>query len=214
MVRLNSLLLTALLLSLSAADVAANRLLMNADGTYETAYCWQYGGVVAPDYGAFAECYFAPHPIRTLVFDLVGLGFPEPFSMDAFIWQDESGKPGAVLWSRMNWNPGDPGIWPQVTRHTLAVDDDVTGGNGWWVGWWGNWPGTNCYAATVADLDGGAGCPLTKVAPGQGYPSGWQHVSIVWGPTAALGIGAEVDDATPVVTGSWGAIKRLYSARD
>jgi hypothetical protein len=32
-------------------------LLMHADGSYETAYAWSYGGNVAPDYGAFAERY-------------------------------------------------------------------------------------------------------------------------------------------------------------
>jgi hypothetical protein len=32
-------------------------LLLNFDGSAENGYCWQYGGIVPPYYGAFAECY-------------------------------------------------------------------------------------------------------------------------------------------------------------
>ena len=53
---------------------------------------------------------------------------------------------------------------------------------------------------------------LTNIAPGIGFPTGWNDVSVVWGPTVALGIGAEVlpCEPTPTKTTSWGAIKALY----
>ena len=69
-------------------------------------------------------------------------------------------------------------------------------GPGWWVG---------------ADLDGPGGFPYTNIAPGIGFPTGWQDVSVLWGPTQALGIGAEVlpCDPVPTVGTTWGRIKAL-----
>ncbi len=32
-------------------------LIYNHDGSFENGYCWQYGGVVPPSYGAFGEGY-------------------------------------------------------------------------------------------------------------------------------------------------------------
>ena len=62
------------------------------------------------------------------------------------------------------------------------------------------------------DLDGPGGCAMTNIAPGIGYPTGWQNVSVTWGPTQALGIGAEVTPCDPVPTmeSSWGRVKSLY----
>lgn len=53
---------------------------------------------------------------------------------------------------------------------------------------------------------------MTKIHSSTGYPEGWQNVSVVWGPTQALGIGAEVIECTntPVKETTWGAIKALY----
>jgi len=51
---------------------------------------------------------------------------------------------------------------------------------------------------------------MMKIPPGAGYPTGWQSVDLVWGPTAALGIGAEVDLPTPAEPTTWGSIKALY----
>lgn len=68
------------------------------------------------------------------------------------------------------------------------------------MGYWPEWPQDVQGWFVGADLDGfGGGCPYTNIAPGLGYPTGWNHVSIVWGPTRALGIAAEVTECTTPV---------------
>ncbi len=63
----------------------------------------------------------------------------------------------------------------------------------------------------AADLNGPGGCPFTCIAPGIGYPTGWQDVDTVFGPTRAVGIGTWVrEPPTPVQEKSWGAVKALY----
>ena len=80
------------------------------------------------------------------------------------------------------------------------------------MGYWGNWPDAPGGWFVGADTNGFGGCPLTCIRPGIGYPTGWQNVSIIWGPTTALGIGAEAHEcgATPVRESSWGQIKAPF----
>jgi hypothetical protein len=49
----------------------------------------------------------------------------------------------------------------------------------------------------AADTDGPGGCPYTNIAPGIGYPTGWQNVGVVWGPTRSLGIAVRVGQDPP-----------------
>ena len=49
-------------------------LLFNAAGAYEDGYALWLGGVVPPDYGAFAECYSGPSEVRAVVFDFTQSG--------------------------------------------------------------------------------------------------------------------------------------------
>jgi hypothetical protein len=95
---------------------------LNFDGSAENGYCWQYGGIVPPTYGAFAECY------------------------------------------------------------------DVSGPK--WVGYLANFSAQPCGYFVAADTNGFGGCPFSNIAPGIGYPTGWNNVSVVWGPTQSIGIGA------------------------
>jgi hypothetical protein len=62
-----------------------------------------------------------------------------------------------------------------------------------------------------ADENGPGGHPWTHVAPGFGYPTGWQHPATIWGETRSLGMGVYVAEGpTPVTPGTWGRIKALY----
>jgi hypothetical protein len=85
----------------------------------------------------------------------------------------------------------------------------------WWVGFWGNWPGELQGWLIGADLDGPGSAPKTNIAPGIGFPTGWQNVSVAFGPTRALAIGAEIVECqpTPAKQSTWGIVKALYASR-
>ena len=199
------------LLAASGSDEPCGETLMSSDGSYENGYSWQYGGVARPMFGALAECYQGRVTVCSVDCDFSGIGI-EAGSIDVFVWDDESGCPGAVLCVRMNFNPGTVAFWPSVSRHRVLMPNCCTG-DAWWVGYWGDWPGQMSGLYVGADLDGPGGCPKTCIAPGLGFPSGWQSVDVVWGSTAAMGIGAEVLPCAPVAieTKSWGQVKALYA---
>ena len=105
---------------------------------------------------------------------------------------------------------GDWG-WPSLSRHEFGINANCADG-GLFAGYWGNWPNAVMGWFVGADLDGYGGCPLTNIAPGIGYPTGWNNVSIVWGPTQAIGIGVELNPcgAVPIQETSWGKVKALF----
>lgn len=185
--------------------------LLNADGSYEDGYSWQYGGLVSPTYGALAECYQGQSTVCGAFFDFTGVGYFETGLIDVYVWVDDAGRPGAVLCARFSAHPPSLPMWPDFARFHVDLPECCTG-DAWWVGYWGDWPGQQSMQYVGADLDGPGGCPMTNIAPGLGWPSGWQSVDLVWGTTAALGIGAEVQPCLPVPTqtSSWGSVKRLY----
>ena len=184
---------------------------MNADADYENAYNWQYGGVAPPQYGAMAECYDGPLTVCSIILDATGIGIPEESFADLYVWRDLDGLPGEVVTLVPHVFVGPLPIWPDVVRHVFDVPD-VECVDRAWVGYWPDHPGWQAYWFIGADLDGPAGCAMTNIAPGIGYPTGWQNVSVTWGPTQALGIGAEVIPCDPVPTmkSSWGRVKSLY----
>ena len=186
--------------------------LMHADGSYESFCAWEYGGNAAPDWGAFAERYEGAARVDAVIVDLTDFGFSDMQSIDAYVWADDGAVPGEVLRVLPGIETYTSGLWPHFGRNVFELPEPVCVGTRWWVGYWGDY-GSMAPFFVGADLDGpGGGSSATKIAPGQGYPTGWQDVSVRWGPTAALGIGAEVDSCppTPVENGTWGAIKALY----
>jgi hypothetical protein len=185
--------------------------MMHADETYESAYGWSYEGQRAPDYGAFAETYSGPCDVHAIILDLTALvWYSDP--LDAYVWADDGGIPGPVTAVVPNIDPGTVALWPNVSRHRIELDGTLGVEPAWWAGYWGRWPGELVSYFIAADLDGpGGGRPMTKIAPGLEWPSGWQDVAVRWFPTAALGIGAEVSDSPTTVRGtSWGAVKALF----
>jgi hypothetical protein len=81
------------------------------------------------------------------------------------------------------------------------------------VGFWGNWPGVLCGYFCAADLNGFGGYPWTNVAPGIGYPTGWNDPSIIWGTTQSMGCGAYFGTECgpiPADSQTWGSIKALF----
>lgn len=189
-------------------------LLLNADGDYEAGLNWQYNGVQAPYYGAMAECYSGEGEICSAILDLTRTQADLPSAtLDAFIWDDNGGQPGSVRCVALDMDPGAVEFWPLASRHAIPLPDGCCVESSWWVGYWPNWPGMTARWLTTADVTGTTHCPLTNIAPGIGYPTGWSNVSIVWGPHNALGIGAEMISCnpTPIRSSTWGAVKTLYS---
>ena len=185
---------------------------LNSDSTYENGYGWSYGGNHAPDWGAFAECYPNTGGICALVFDLTQVDQRPGTRMDGYVWMDDGGIPGAVLCLVSDVDPGTIAMWPSVSRHVVPLSSTCCVSGFAWVGYWGNWPGFSPSWYVAADLDGPGGCPKTHIYPGLGVPSGWQNVSVVWEPTAALGLGLESVICHPVATHptTWGRIKSIY----
>ncbi|HOC00772.1 MAG TPA: hypothetical protein PKM43_18740 [Verrucomicrobiota bacterium] len=201
------------LVSRALPDTVCGTLLWNADQSFETAYGWQYEGVVPPYYGAFAESYHGEWEVCAAVFGFTTTYDPTGKVMDVYVWGDASGVPGNVLCAVPGVDPGPVAQWPFVSFHEVRLSGCCTGTD-WWVGYWGAWPGEVAWWFTAADEDGPGGDPKTNIAPGLGYPTGWQDVMIPFGPTQALAIGAEVIPCTaiPVQESSWGRIKSIYQS--
>ena len=156
----------------------------NWDGSAENGYCWQYGGVVPPQYGAFAECYSFTGNVCGIELNLTGIGYPtQPATL--FVWADGGGMPGTVIAQGTGTPSGVP-LWPSVAPFDFPMSATVAGV--FWAGYWANFSQQGCGYFIAADLNGFGGCPMTDIAPGIGYPTGWNNVSVVWGPTQALGI--------------------------
>ena len=187
-------------------------LLMHSDGTYETGYAWRYGGCQAPDYGSFAERYEGCRQVTAIVLDVTDNGYQLLECLDAYVWADDGGVPGDVLAMEPEVCLDGVPWWPYVGRYTVAMAEPPLVDGVWWVGFWGRWPLSDPAFWICADQNGpGGGSPKTKIAPGQQWPEGWQDVPAERGPTAALGIGAEVGDCpTPADGPTWGAIKAMF----
>jgi len=178
---------------------------------YVGGFTWHYDGVAPPDYGAFAEGYSGSGTVCGIRLLLTTLpGSYQGQTLDAYVYDGAGANPGAVLSLTPDIAVTPPGLFPTLTEHDLDVADVVLDG-GFFVGFWPDWPGAPCGWWIVGDLGGPGGCPRTKIAPGIGYPEGWQDPSIVWGPIRALGIGAYLAPLpVPTHASTWGEIKALF----
>lgn len=186
-------------------------LCLNYDGTAENGYCWGYVDFNIPPYwGAFAECCSGQGCVCGIELHLTSIGYP-CIPCDLYVWSNGPGDvPDRVLTVLYGADPCPVAIWPQVSTHDFAIPETPVDGR-FWIGYWGDFAERPCSYFVAADLDGPGGCPYTNIAPGFGYPSGWHDVSIAWGPTQALGIGAWTHTCgTPTRETSWGRIKGLY----
>lgn len=162
-----------------------------ADGTWEDAYSWDSESVIPPDFGAFAQA-FSSELMITGVRMFLTAEVPHPGQvMDLIIWNDDGGVPGTIACIIPGVDPGPVALWPEVSEHFFHITcTDHT--PLFWAGFWGAWPEGPSGWKIAADLDGpGGGNAMTRVAPGLGFPEGWQPVSEVFGPTAALGISVQ-----------------------
>lgn len=186
---------------------------IDGDGAYENAIGWQFEGVAAPDFGAMAQIYAGRRVLCGVILDLSQSGGRPSLGMDLYVWDDGGGVPGAVRAMVVGANPGVVATWPDVGRHLLALPEPSCAEvDSIWVGYRPSWEGERAGWFVGADLDGPPARSLTKIAPGLGFPTGWQSVTTAWGPLSALGIGLSVDACAtePVVSSSWGTLKTLF----
>lgn len=186
--------------------------LQNHDDSFENAYAWVTGGVAPPTWGAFAEPFVGSFEICEVQLFLTQTGNQAGQTMDVYVWRDDlTGRPGTVVASVLDVDPGPIATWPEVTRVDVPISAIV--GGRWWVGWWGNWPGADAGWLAAADENGVDVGPRTRINAGLGFPAGWDHPNVVlsWANAKSLGIqvagatilsadGAQV--APPVMLGS------------
>jgi hypothetical protein len=189
-------------------------LLCNHDGTFEINGCaWVDGGVARPYYGAFAEGFVGTGVVCGMQFDFTTLpGYQTGQTMDAYVWDSDGTNPTTVLGVTTGIDPGPVAIWYDVSVHDVDVNDVAVDGP-FFVGFWGDWPGADQPGWWVAADFDSPGLPRTNVAPGLGYPTGWQSADMFDGRIRSLGICAYLGQpGVPAQESTWGRIKSLYSS--
>jgi hypothetical protein len=190
---------------------ASGSLIQNHDGSFENGYAWGYAGCVPPYYGAFGEgfslgsgiIYCGAYWLTTLP------DFWEDPPADCYVWEGGVGSsPGAVLAVVTGVEFWGIPSWPTVRQ--FDVDLNVSVGGPFTIGLWPDWPGGLIDYFIAADENGPMGHPWTNIAPGIGYPSGWQDPAVVWGETRSMGCGVYFEQGTPVESETWGSVKSLF----
>lgn len=200
------------------------------DGTFEDAFCFQFGAVVpGSSYGALAEGFFGlgdldedVYVIDNIVLWLTQDGSYTGQLVDLYIWTGGTGvAPGTVLYQSTGRSLTNVPLWPAVGENLLPCGFDMPVED-FAIGYWADFSTNMCGWYVAADRTGVFGHTWACVAPGLGYPTDWQDTEVVWGaPVGALGIGADVvlhttsgvgeedPDETEEMS-TWGLIKQLY----
>jgi hypothetical protein len=191
---------------------AEGTLFYHHDGSFENGYAWDYMGDQPPYYGAFGEGYdLGPGIVACGAYWLSTIpGQWQGQTSDCYIWEGGVGAtPGTVLGVVPDIVFDNILLWPEVGQNDIELNISVDGE--FTVGCWGDWWGRDMNGYFwAADLNGVQGHPWTCVAPGIGYPTGWNDPSIVWGPTRSMGCGVYFEQGTPVESPTWGAVKALF----
>jgi hypothetical protein len=190
---------------------ATGVLIHNHDGSFESAYMWQYAGNRPPYYGAFGESYdLGAGTVSCGVFWLTAVpGDFWTFFTDCYIWEGGTdNSPGAVVGVVADVVFSNIPYWPSVGQNDVEMNIPVTGP--FTVGYWPDWLGITADWFCAADENGPGGHPWTCIAPGMGYPSGWQDPAIVWPNARSMGCGVYFEQGTPIESETWGAVKALF----
>lgn len=182
------------------------------DDTFENGYCWGYGGIVPPYYGAFAEGFsMGAGFVECGAFWFTQAGNYWPCPMDLYVWEGGAASPpGIVLFMSGGHLPENVPPWPTIGQNDFPIGLGVSGE--FTVGYWADHSSAICPYYIAADLNGPGGHPWVNIAPGIGYPTGWQDPSMIWGPTQSLGIGVYFQPPpTEVTSETWGRLKSLFA---
>jgi hypothetical protein len=194
------------------SDQCVGTFYANHDGSFENGYCWQYGGIMPPYYGAFGESYdIEGMNVECAVYTITQVGNYFGQLMDCYVWDGGVyGPPGDVLCVVPGVGDLNIPFWPDCGENEIMLNCCPPGID-FTVGYWADFADTGCGWFCCMDLDGFGGYPWTNIAPGIGFPTGWNHVSVVWGPTQASGTGIMITDPpSPAESQTWGSIKSLF----
>lgn len=180
---------------------------LNHDGSTEGAFTWQNEGIAAPDYGAFAEGYAG------ITWDVCGAQLllmrwgtmTGSGEIDVYVWDYDvaTDNPGAVLSLTASVDISGVVLWPNVSTHDIDCADAPATGNGCFIGYWPrSFVGTLAQFGCAMDEDGPGGVPRTNIAPGIGYPTGWNHPNAVGYTLQAFGIGGWFSPCPPGSSGA------------
>lgn len=188
----------------------AGALVYNHDFSFENAYCWQYDGVQLPYYGALAEAFdLGPCNVECAVYWFTNL-YDIPIPIDVYVWDGGvDGPPGGVLCMLPQVGDLEVGFWPTCCDNYIEINCCASADFA--VGYWVDFSSGYCLEYCCADESGDRGNPWTCIAPGIGYPSGWQHPRVIYPNCVSMGIGVTVTEApSPARSETWGAIKALF----
>jgi hypothetical protein len=200
----------------SGSDDCWATLYYNHDNSFENGFCWQYGGVVpGTTSGAFGEGFDMSFPDGCIVqcIDLwvtqIGNFSGQP--LDLYLWEGGVySPPGNVIIVITGVTLSNVPLWPALGQNAIAFGGGAMGP--FTVGFWADFSAQACQWYIGCDQDGFGGYPWTNIAPGLGYPTGWQNPAVVWGICQSLGIGIHGLEGpiSPVQSVTWGAIKKLF----
>ena len=195
-----------------ARDECVGTLVYNHDSSYENAYCWQLEEVAPPYYGAWAEGFdLGPVNVECAVLWFTTPSpYWEPNPIDVYVWDGGvQGPPENVLCLLPDIEDFQMGFWPEIRQNDIEIDCCVSGDFS--VGYWTDDSDCFCVIYCPADENGPGGNPWTCIAPGLGYPTGWQHPNVVHPNCVSMGLGATItEDPSPADSQTWGKIKSLY----
>jgi hypothetical protein len=197
----------------TGSDQCTQTLYYNHDNSFENGCCWQYGGIVpSTTYGAFGEGFsLGAGVVECMALWVTQVGNYFGQTCDTYVWEGGvSGTPGIVLWSAPGQAFTAIPYWPSCGQNNFDVNFCVSGD--FTVGYWADFSAAVCAWYIALDSDGFGGYPWTNIAPGIGYPTGWNNPAIVWGAVQSLGFGVYFDAGgmTPVESKTWGEIKNLF----
>ena len=183
----------------------------NHDYSFENGYCWQLDGAAPPYYGAFAEAFdVGPAVVECGLYWFTDIGYMPTVIVDVYLWQGGvTTPPGDVLFVRPEVNLGAVGFWPQCTLTEATIECCVDGE--FTVGYWADFCWDECLWYVCVDENGSGGNPWTHIAPGLGYPTGWNHPNVVFPDCVSMGIAATItEEPSPARSKTWGEIKALF----
>ena len=192
----------------------------NHDGTFEGGYCWQFGGVVPPYYGAYAEGFegMGSVGVECGIYWFSQVGYFAGAPMDAYVWEGgfcteppgPYNPPGAVLCVVPGVVPTNIPLWPEVGENQVEFGCCSVGSD-FAVGYWADFSQDICEWFIMGDDNGFGGCPWTCIAPGIGYPTGWQSIALIFPGCLSLGIEATIlEEPSPAESQTWGSLKALF----
>lgn len=179
----------------SSAEPGLTGLVANADGSWESGLRWGPEGVEGPEFGAFAERMPVTGAITAVEVTLGRLDHsgPTSFLLEVFVWADAEGLPGPVVALASFDFVGELPVLPLADVLSVPIEAPILR-----TPWAGARITSNAdgdLVAVAADLDGGAFvAPMTNIAPGLGFPVGWQPVGTVFEPARSLGIAATMTE--------------------